>query len=136
MAATAKPAEGTMTITSSAFTDGGAIPKRYGCSGQSISPPLAIAGVPKGAKTLALVVTDIVMPHMRGPELAKHLKAGRKDLKIVYMSGYLEFNKGNEDFLEGSYFLQKPFSRDTLVSKVDEALRQKRTAGSAAQQLV
>jgi signal transduction histidine kinase/CheY-like chemotaxis protein len=91
--------------------------------------------VAKRSGPIRVLLTDIVMPHMRGPELAKHLKASRKDLKIVYMSGYLEFNKGNEDFLEGSYFLQKPFSRDSLVSKVDEALKQKRTASNAAQQL-
>jgi signal transduction histidine kinase/CheY-like chemotaxis protein len=91
--------------------------------------------VAKRSGPIRVLLTDIVMPHMRGPELAKHLKASRKDLKIVYMSGYLEFNKGNDDFLEGSYFLQKPFSRDTLVSKVDEALRHKRAANNGAQQL-
>jgi signal transduction histidine kinase/CheY-like chemotaxis protein len=85
---------------------------------------------------IRVLVTDIVMPNMRGPELAKLLKASRKDLKIIYMSGYLEFNKGNGEFLEGSYFLQKPFSRDSLVSKVDEALKQKRLPGGAVQQLV
>jgi len=58
MATLAKPAQGAMTITSPAFTDGGAIPQKYGCGGESISPPLAIGGVPKGAKTLALIVTD------------------------------------------------------------------------------
>jgi two-component system cell cycle sensor histidine kinase/response regulator CckA len=84
--------------------------------------------VVKQSGPIRVLVTDIVMPNMRGPELAKHMKASRKDLKIIFMSGYLEFNKGNDDFVEGSYFLQKPFSRDTLVSKVEEALRQKRGA--------
>jgi hypothetical protein len=42
------------------------------------------------------------------------------------MSGYLEYNRGNEDFLEEGFFLQKPFSRDTLVHKVGEALRNNR----------
>jgi FixJ family two-component response regulator len=51
------------------------------------------------------------------------------------MSGYLEFHKADDEFLEGSYFLQKPFSRDSLVSKVDEALKQKRVAGNTARQL-
>lgn len=92
--------------------------------------------VAKGSGPIGVLLTDIVMPHMRGPELAKHLKASREDLKIVYMSGYLEFNKGNDDFLEGSHFLQKPFSRDSLVRKVDEALKQKRVAGGTASQLV
>jgi FixJ family two-component response regulator len=39
------------------------------------------------------------------------------------MSGYLEYDSGVGQFLEGGFFLQKPFSRDTLVSKVDEALK-------------
>jgi len=40
-----------------------------------------------------------VMPHMRGPELAKRLKALSPELKIVYMSGYLEYNKADGEFL-------------------------------------
>jgi two-component system cell cycle sensor histidine kinase/response regulator CckA len=90
----------------------------------------------RGAPPIRVLVTDIVMPNMRGPELAKVLKASRKNLKVIYMSGYLEFHKADDEFLEGSYFLQKPFSRDSLVSKVDEALKQKRVAGSMARQLV
>jgi len=92
--------------------------------------------VAKRAGPIRVLVTDIVMPNMRGPELAKHMKASSKDLKIIFMSGYLEFNKGSDEFVEGSHFLQKPFSRDTLVKKVDEALRQKRGAGKTAHQLV
>ena len=92
--------------------------------------------IAKRSGPIKVLVTDIVMPNMRGPELAKVLKASRKNLKIVYMSGYLEFNKADDEFLEGSYFLQKPFSRDSLVSKVDEALRQKRVESSTAHQLV
>lgn len=70
-----------------------------------------------------LLLTDVVMPRMRGPELAKRLKVIRPSLRIVYMSGYLEFNQGNGDFLEEGFFLQKPFSRDTLVSDVGNALK-------------
>ena len=92
--------------------------------------------VVKRSGPIRVLVTDIVMPNMRGPELAKLLKASRKDLKIIYMSGYLEFNKGDDEFLEGSYFLQKPFSRDSLVSKVDEALKQKRVTAIPVQQAV
>lgn len=70
-----------------------------------------------------VLITDVVMPKMRGPELAKQLKRLRPSLKVVYTSGYLEYNRGTEDFLEDGLFLQKPFSRDTLVGKVYEALK-------------
>ena len=70
-----------------------------------------------------VLVTDIVMPNMRGPELAKRLKALQPKLRVVYMSGYLEYNSGSGQFLDEGFFLQKPFARDTLVSKVIEALR-------------
>ena len=92
--------------------------------------------VAKSAGSIRVLLTDIVMPNMRGPELAKLLKASRKNLKVIYMSGYLEFNKAGDEFLEGSHFLQKPFSRDTLVWKMDEALMNKRVAVSPAHQLI
>jgi Raf kinase inhibitor-like YbhB/YbcL family protein len=46
------------TLTSSAFVEGGAIPRTYACDGQDTSPPLAWSGAPDGTKTLALVMTD------------------------------------------------------------------------------
>ena len=85
-------------------------------------------------KTIHLLLTDVVMPRMRGPELARRLKEGRRKLKVLYVSGYLEFNKGNSEFVEEGSFLQKPFSRDVLVRKVDEVLaaRQSQTAAQAS----
>ncbi len=73
-----------------------------------------------------VLVTDVVMPHMRGPELAKRLKSKWTDVRIIYMSGYLEYNKGNGDFMEDEFFLQKPFSRISLIAKVGEALKEQR----------
>jgi two-component system, cell cycle sensor histidine kinase and response regulator CckA len=86
----------------------------------------ALAIAERSDEPIHLLITDVVMPKMRGPELAKRLKGLRTNLRIVYMSGYLEYNRSNEDFLEEDFFLQKPFSRDTLVHKVDEALRNNR----------
>lgn len=48
----------TITITSSAFANGAAIPARYTADGQDISPPLQWAGVPAGTKELALICDD------------------------------------------------------------------------------
>ena len=47
-----------MKITSSAFQEGGNIPSKFTCDGGDSSPPLRIAEIPSGAKTLALVVDD------------------------------------------------------------------------------
>jgi CheY-like chemotaxis protein len=70
-----------------------------------------------------VLVTDVVMPKMRGPELAKRMRNTRPDLKVVFMSGYLEQNEGGEDFTGSATFLQKPFSKDILVRQVGAALR-------------
>jgi len=47
-----------ITIASTAFTDGGMIPREYTCDGKNISPPLAWTGVPEGTKSLALICDD------------------------------------------------------------------------------
>jgi two-component system, cell cycle sensor histidine kinase and response regulator CckA len=82
----------------------------------------ALAVAERLGRSIHVVVTDLVMPVMRGPELAKLLKARYPQLRIIYMSGYLEYSRDEEAFLEEGFYLQKPFSRDTLVSKVQEAL--------------
>jgi len=59
---TSKTAEGSanmgLQMTSTAFADGEAIPKRYTCDGDNISPQLAWSGVPEGTKSLALILDD------------------------------------------------------------------------------
>ena len=48
----------TMTVTSTAFDDGGTVPTRFTCDGDDVSPPLAWSGPPTDAAALALVVDD------------------------------------------------------------------------------
>ncbi len=59
----------TMTLSSTAFAHNGAIPKRYTCDGDDISPPLSWSGVPSGAKSLALVVDDPDAPDPAAPKM-------------------------------------------------------------------
>ena len=47
-----------LTITSTAFAEGETVPRQYTCDGPDISPPLAWSGVPKKAKSLALICDD------------------------------------------------------------------------------
>jgi len=47
-----------IAITSTAFDEGGMIPREHTCDGRDISPPLAWAGVPEGAKSLAIICDD------------------------------------------------------------------------------
>jgi signal transduction histidine kinase len=82
---------------------------------------LGIAGEYTG--TIHLVLTDMVMPKMNGPEMAARLKAIRPETRIAFMSGYSEFSRG--DLGQGfpnAPVLQKPFSPVSLVEIVREAL--------------
>ncbi len=74
-------------------------------------------------QSIAALLTDVVMPRMRGTELAVRLRNILPELKIVYMSGYLEHNGESHDLLEDSVFLEKPFTRESLLCKVNEAYR-------------
>jgi signal transduction histidine kinase/FixJ family two-component response regulator len=73
-------------------------------------------------KPIDLLLTDMVMPQMRGSELARKLTRLYPDIKIVYMSGYHDRGEGDEQPEEGPLLLQKPFSRDNLLSVVAQTL--------------
>jgi Raf kinase inhibitor-like YbhB/YbcL family protein len=66
----------TFALTSPAFENGGAIPKKYTCDGEGISPPLAINDTPEGTKSLVLIVGDPDIPNVfkesRGIEAFDH----------------------------------------------------------------
>jgi hypothetical protein len=57
-----------LTITSTAFQDGGEIPSVHTCEGKDTSPPLALGGVPAGARSLALIVDDPDAPDPQAPK--------------------------------------------------------------------
>jgi PAS domain S-box-containing protein len=70
-----------------------------------------------------MLITDVVMPHLSGPELATKLGAERKDLKVLFISGYTDDTVFRHGVLEGDVaFLQKPFNLKALAQKVREVL--------------
>jgi len=87
-----------------------------------------------GAEALALaegskqhihaLLTDLVMPRMRGPELAKRLKTLQPQIKVIYVSGYLEYQQDRNEFVEEALFIQKPFTRTTLIARMAELLKE------------
>jgi Raf kinase inhibitor-like YbhB/YbcL family protein len=58
-----------LTISSTAFSSGQAIPRQYTCDGDDRSPPLAWAGVPANAKSLVLIVDDPDAPDPKAPKM-------------------------------------------------------------------
>jgi PAS domain S-box-containing protein len=67
---------------------------------------------------LTLLLTDIVLPDIRGDEVAKRVLKQYPELKVLYMSGYVDRDFGEFNIDETVAFLQKPFSPDALTSKV------------------
>ena len=74
--------------------------------------------------TIDVLITDMVMPRMRGSELARELLRWKPAAKVIYMSGYLDPGETDGELVKDALFLQKPFSRESLVNQVAEALRQ------------
>jgi PAS domain S-box-containing protein len=73
-----------------------------------------------------LMVTDIVMPHMSGRELAERLAPLRPEMKVLYMSGYTDDEIIHRGILQlDTSFMQKPFTPDYLLQKVREVLDSK-----------
>jgi phosphatidylethanolamine-binding protein (PEBP) family uncharacterized protein len=64
-----------LMLTSPAFKPGAAMPSRYSCEGEDMSPPLAWDGVPAGTKSLALVLDDPDAPDPKAPKRVWELGA-------------------------------------------------------------
>ena len=72
---------------------------------------------------IQMIVTDVVMPGMTGPELAAKLIALRPHIKVLFMSGYADKLIADEGAFAGNMaYLQKPFSPHSLAAKVRETL--------------
>ncbi|WP_085809802.1 response regulator [Sphingomonas sp. TZW2008] len=69
-----------------------------------------------------LLVSDVVMPAMDGPTMARHVRARYPDLPILFMSGYAEEQLRKSIDLDNVAFIPKPFSVQQLAAAAREAL--------------
>ncbi|MFZ3243440.1 MAG: ATP-binding protein [Candidatus Acidiferrales bacterium] len=77
----------------------------------------------RSREPIHLIVTDIILPRMRGTELAKRLRELSPDLRIIFTSGYLGSGNLWNELDDHCRFLQKPYARESLLSAADELLR-------------
>jgi hypothetical protein len=87
------------------------------------SGPEALTLARQSATRVDLLLTDVVMPHMLGKDVAQQMQAVQPDIRVLYMSGYAQPVLASEGTLgAGVLLLEKPFSETMLLDKVREAL--------------
>jgi len=69
-----------------------------------------------------LLLTDVVMPRMRGPHLAKQIVKQRPEIAVVFLSGYTEEVISQSDGITGFILVEKPYTADSLLHSIRRAL--------------
>ena len=83
-------------------------------------------------KGFDLVVSDVVMPGLDGPAMARELRKLAPDLPVLFMSGYAESQLRSEIDIADMHFIAKPFSVAQISEKVAEVLRLSATVAADA----
>jgi two-component system cell cycle sensor histidine kinase/response regulator CckA len=86
----------------------------------------ALALLGQREEKIKLLITDVVMPGMDGPELARKVLTLRPGLPVLFMSGYTDDEIVRRGLLQvGQPFLQKPFTPEALGREVAELLKRR-----------
>ncbi len=86
----------------------------------------ALQQIESDGASIDLLITDVVMPQMDGPTLARHVRDLRPDMRVIFISGYAEDRLGEIDGVKIAHFLPKPFSLKQLAAKVKDVIREGR----------
>jgi len=79
-------------------------------------------GICEQERSVDLLVTDVALPQMSGPELAARLKSLQPRLKVLFMTGHASTAMAGGGFNYGAWLLQKPFKPSVLARKVRDIL--------------
>jgi PAS domain S-box-containing protein len=92
--------------------------------------PDALVEVGRHPDPIDLLLTDVIMPQMPGPQLAERLLAQRPTVRVLFMSGFAEPLLGSRGFIDGDIeLLDKPFAASDLLEKVGQVLQRNGGAG-------
>ena len=89
---------------------------------EACGPTEAISMAENCPGPIDLLVSDVVMPGMSGPDLAAALRPVRKEMKVLFITGYAEEATTPHGFQPGANVLTKPFTAERLATAVRRAL--------------
>jgi len=81
----------------------------------------ALEIVERGAEQIDLIISDVVMPRMDGPEMAAKVRESHPDMKVIFISGYTE-EAFRDRLTHDVHFLPKPYNLKQLAAKVKQVL--------------
>ena len=97
----------------------------YGYTVLSVEEPSQALKV-MGTNHIDILLTDVVMPEMNGPELYEQIRKAHPHIKVLYMSGYTDDVIVLQGVLkQGVNFIQKPFAINDLLIKLDKSIKER-----------
>lgn len=84
------------------------------------------------SEVIDLLITDVNMPQVNGPELVKCLRRSHPQLRVLYMSA----QPANAEFQGNDFFIEKPFTRDCVIEMVAGALNCRKVKCSPLSHLI
>ena len=89
---------------------------------EAVDGEAALDVISRNSTRIDLILTDVVMKGMNGPELVLRLMDSHPEMKVVYMSGYTGELVAHQGLQSGIRLLEKPFTRAALLMTIDAAL--------------
>lgn len=101
----------------------------FNVTGSSDPVPVAGSGaealemLARGDGPIDLLVTDVIMPHMFGKELAERVRGHHPSTRVLFMSGYAQPIPSSQGTLDpGVVLIEKPFTAEQLIRKVRQVI--------------